>query len=193
MDSAEKKRKLLIGGALVVTLIAVLMVEEEETLIETIEPVQSVQSTKSSTDRANKAQENNADSLDVSKLGQRKFNPLAGELFASTTWASKKPPVDLQEQAEKAAAAQAAKMTARPAAPTAPPLQFKYSGKAIEDRITWVFLSRSGENFIAKIGEKINDQYRLDSINDDAITLTYLPLNIKQTLTINNKLAGNFR
>jgi hypothetical protein len=112
------------------------------------------------------------------------------ENFASTMGAQK-PPVDLQEQAEKAAAAQAAKMTARPGAD--PPLQFKYTGKAIEDRITWVFLSRSGENFIAKVGEKINDQYRLDSINDDAITLTYLPLNIKQTLTINNKLAGNFR
>jgi hypothetical protein len=27
----------------------------------------------------------------------------------------------------------------------------------------------------------------------DAIAVTYLPLNIKQTLTINNKFAGTFR
>ena len=83
--------------------------------------------------------------------------------------------------------------SAPPPAPTAPPLPFKYAGKAIADNETWVFLSQSGENFIAKTGGKIDDKYRLDSINDDAITMTYLPLNIKQTLTINNKIAGNFR
>ena len=186
MDKAEKKRKLIVGGALIATLIAAMLVEEEETLIDTVDTIQPV---KPSGDRV-KNQENNAEQLDVSKLGQRKFNALAGELFVSTTWAPKQPQVNLQEQA--AIAAQVAKSTPPPA-PTAPPLQFKYAGKAIADNETWVFLSESGENLITKIGGKINDKYRLDSINDDAITMTYLPLNAKQTLTINNKIAGNFR
>ena len=186
MDKAEKKRKLIVGGALIATLIAAVLVEEDETLIDTVDTIQPV---KPSGDRV-KNQENNAEQLDVSKLGQRKFNALAGELFVSTTWAPKQPQVNLQEQA--AIAAQVAKSTPPPA-PTAPPLQFKYTGKAIADNETWVFLSESGENLIAKIGGKINDKYRLDSINDDAITMTYLPLNAKQTLTINNKIAGNFR
>jgi len=186
MDKAEKKRKLIVGGALIATLIAAVLVEEDETLIDTVDTIQPV---KPSGDRV-KNQENNAEQLDVSKLGQRKFNALAGELFVSTTWAPKQPQVNLQEQA--AIAAQVAKSTPPPA-PTAPPLQFKYAGKAIADNETWVFLSESGENLIAKIGGKINDKYRLDSINDDAITMTYLPLNAKQTLTINNKIAGNFR
>ncbi len=186
MDQAEKKRKLIVGGALIATLIAAVLVEEEETLIDTVDTIQPV---KPSGDRV-KNQENNAEQLDVSKLGQRKFNALAGELFVSTTWAPKQPQVNLQEQA--AIAAQVAKSTPPPA-PIAPPLQFKYTGKAIADNETWVFLSESGENLIAKIGGKINDKYRLDSINDDAITMTYLPLNAKQTLTINNKIAGNFR
>lgn len=186
MDKAEKKRKLIVGGALIATLIAAVLVEEEETLIDTVDTIQPV---KPSGDRV-KNQENNAEQLDVSKLGQRKFNALAGELFVSTTWAPKQPQVNLQEQA--AIAAQVAKSTPPPA-PTAPPLQFKYTGKAIADNETWVFLSESGENLIAKIGGKINDKYRLDSINDDAVTMTYLPLNAKQTLTINNKIAGNFR
>ena len=188
MDSAEKKRKFLLGGALIVTLIAVVLVDEkdEESMTNTVEPIQPM---KSSGDKA-KAQENNSESLDVSKLGQRKFNPLAGELFGSTTWTPNQPQISLQEQAAKAA--QIAK-SAPPPAPTAPPLQFKYAGKAIADNETWVFLSQSGENHIAKVGAKINDKYRLDSINDDAITMTYLPLNIKQTLTINNKIAGNFQ
>ncbi|AEJ02989.1 putative prolin-rich transmembrane protein [Nitrosomonas sp. Is79A3] len=186
MDKAEKKRKLIVGGALIATLIAAVLVEEDETLIDTVDTIQPV---KPSGDRV-KNQENNAEQLDVSKLGQRKFNALAGELFVSTTWAPKQPQVNLQEQA--VIAAQVAKSTPPPA-PTAPPLQFKYAGKAIADNETWVFLSQSGENLIAKIGGRINDKYRLDSINDDAITMTYLPLNAKQTLTINNKIAGNFR
>lgn len=186
MDQAEKKRKLLVGGALVATLIAAILVEEEETIIETMEPIQPI---KSATDRA-KVQENNAETLDVSKLGQRKFNPLAGELFVSTTWAPKQPQISLQEQAAKVA--QAAK-SSPPPAPTAPPLPFKYTGKAITDNETWVFLSQAGENLIAKLGGKINDKYRLDTINDTTITMTYLPLNIKQTLTINHKIAGTFR
>jgi len=186
MDPAEKRRKLLLGGALVVTLIAVVLVEEE-TMIETVE---TIQPTKPSVDGA-KIQENNSEYLDISKLGQRKFNPLAGELFVSTTWAPKQPQVNPQQQATMAA--QAARSSAPPPAPTPPPLQFKYNGKAVADNETWVFLSQSGENHITKIGGKINNQYRLDSINDDAITMTYLPLNVKQTLTINNKIAGNFR
>lgn len=186
MDQAEKKRKLIVGGALVATLIAAVLVEEEETVIDTVDTIQPV---KPSGDRV-KNQENNVEQLDVSKLGQRKFSSLAGELFVPTTWAPKQPQANLQEQA--AIAAQVAKSTPPPA-PTAPPLTFKYNGRAIADNETWVFLSQAGENLIAKLGGKINDKYRLDSINDDAITMTYLPLNIKQTLTINNKLAGNFR
>ena len=188
MDSAEKKRKLLLGSALIATLIAVILVgeEDEENLINTVEPVQSTKST----DKA-KTQEHNSEYLDISKLGQRKFNPTAGELFASTNWMPKQRQASLEEQAIKAA--EIAKASTPPSAPTAPPLQFKYAGKAIANNATWVFLSQSGENLIAKIGGKINDKYRLDSITDDKITLTYLPLNIKQTLTITNKLAGNFQ
>lgn len=188
MDSTEKKRKFLLGSALIATLIAVVLVDEkdEENMTNTVEPIQTM---KSSGDKA-KAQESNSESLDVSKLGRRKFNPLAGELFASTTWTPKQPQISLQEQAAKAA--EIAK-SAPPPAPTAPPLQFKYAGKAIADNETWVFLSQSGENHVTKIGAKINDKYRLDNINDEVVTMTYLPLNIKQKLTINNKVAGTFQ
>ena len=192
MDSSEKKRKLLLGGALIATLIAVILVDEEPeedgANTATVEPMQSA---KSGNDRA-KAQEKNTEYLDISKLGQRTFDPSAGKLFASTNWTPRRPTLSLEEQAAKAEE-QRAKAAAPPPAPTAPPLQFRYAGKAISDNQTWVFLSRSGENHIAKIGGKVTDQYRLDAINDTAITLTYLPLNIKQTLTLTNKLAGNIQ
>ncbi len=191
MDSAEKKRKLLLGGALVVTLLAVALVDDEgeDSVINTVEPVQT---SKSAPERS-KAQEGNAEYLDVSKLGQRKFNSTAGELFVSTNWAPKKPKVTAEEQAAAKEAELARVAAIPPPTPTAPPLQFKYTGKAISGSDTWVFLSQPGENFIARIGGKINEQYRLDTITDNEIKVTYLPLNIKQTLTINNKLAGNMR
>lgn len=188
MDAAEKKRKIIIGSALIATLIAASLVEDEEMVIdvpETLQPVKAVQ------ERGRKHAPDLAQQLDVSKLGQRKFSPLAGEIFLSTNWAPKQPLIDPEEQEFKMV--QPVRALAPPPAPTAPPLQFKYAGKAIEDNQTWVFLVQAGENFITKVGEKINPQYRLDAVNDDTVTVTYLPLNVKQTLTINNKIAGTFR
>lgn len=187
MDQAEKRRKFILGGALIATLIAVALVGEEEEPLNTA--METLQPARSSGDRV-RQQENNAEQLDIDKLGQRKFNPLAGELFASTTWAPRQPQVSLAEQVAQAAQV---KKAAAPPAPVAPPLPFKYAGKAEADNEIWVFLSHSEENHITKVGGKINNQYRLDAINDDAITVTYLPLNVKQTLTINNQIAGNIR
>ncbi|SEF45631.1 hypothetical protein [Nitrosomonas ureae] len=188
MDVAEKKRKMIIGGILVATLVAAALVEvDDEPEFHVPEALQSGRTTQ---DRTKRTDSNAAAQLDVSKLGQRKFSPLAGELFMSTNWVPKRVVIDDPEE-HAAKIAQAAKNMVPPA-PTAPPLQFKYAGKAIADNETWVFLSQSGENLITKIGGKINDAYRLDSINDNAITMTYLPLNIKQTLTINNQIAGTF-
>ncbi len=79
----------------------------------------------------------------------------------------------------------------RPAPPTAPPLQFKYLGKVIDGNQTKIILSQSGKNIVVKLGERIDDQYRFDAIDNEAITLTYLPLNVEQTLIINN--PGNIR
>jgi len=188
MDAAERKRKIIIGSALIATLIAALLVEDEEELAFQMAeaPLQPFRTTQ----EKNRKPETNTVQLDVSKLGQRKFNPQAGELFASTTWMPKQVMRNDPEEHEFKIV-QPVKIA--PPAPTAPPLQFKYAGKTIADNQTWVFLSQSGENFITKLGGKINDQYRLDAINDDTVTVTYLPLNVKQTLTINQKLAGNFR
>lgn len=166
--------------------------------METVGPVASTQSAKpvrSSSARVAVPQARN-DDLAVDQLGQRKFDPLAGDLFASTSWAPKPPPITPEQQAAMLQQQQRLQPKAPPPpAPTPPPLQFKYIGKAIEGNQTWVFLTQANENYIARIGEKIDDQYRLDTISDQSVTLTYLPLNAKQVLPINddNKQAGNFR
>lgn len=195
MDPAEKKRKIIIGAALVATLIAAVLVEDEdETALDTVEPAASTRQARSPSARAPVAEARN-NNLNIDQLGQRKFDALAGDLFASNSWAPKPPPVTPQQQAALLLQQQQrAQPKAPPPAPTPPPLQFKYIGKAIEGNQTWVFLTQADENYIARIGEKIDDQYRLDTISDESVTLTYLPLNAKQILPINdNKQAGNFR
>lgn len=189
MDQAEKKRKLILGAALIATFIAVVLVEEEDE--ESGDPAGIVQPSRpAAADKAGTSQ-SSLTSLDVNKLGQRKFSAEAGDLFASTSWVPKPPEMTAQQQTDLAK--QAARTPSTPRAPTPPPLQFKYIGKAITEKETWVFLSRSGENLVAKLGGLVDDKYRVDTINDEAIIFTYLPLNTKQTFTINNKITGNIR
>ncbi|UJP04488.1 MAG: hypothetical protein LZF61_06275 [Nitrosomonas sp.] len=187
MDAAERKRKMIIGGSLIATLIAAVLVEDDEEAV--VKPTETLQPAKTAQDRARKI-EANPTQLDVNKLGQRKFNALAGEIFLPTNWEPKRSMTDPDAQPVKLAQPIAAPP---PPPPSAPPLQFKYSGKAVEGNQTWVFLSQAGENFVTRIGEKINMQYRLDAVTDEIVTVTYLPLNVKQTLNINNKIAGAFR
>lgn len=183
MEPTEKKRKLLLGGALIVTLIAVVMVEDEDDL--TVDTVESIQPTRSSSGKT-RVDINTIDSLEVDLLGQRAFNAEAGELFKSTSWVPKRPQTTLKQQAEMAKK-QREKANAPPPVPTPPPLPFKYIGKVIEGNKTQVFLADSDEFYVVRLGGHIENQYRVDTMDDETITLTYLPLNAKQTLTINDK------
>jgi hypothetical protein len=47
-----------------------------------------------------------------------------------------------------------------------------------------VFLSRGDRNLIVRQGETIDSMYRVELIAESAITLTYLPLNQRQTIVI---------
>ncbi len=191
MDQAEKKRKLILGAALAATLIAVVLVDEDEDIVDPTQTIQPVQSARPSSGNA-MTQEQRAEYIHVDQLGQRKFSAQAGDLFGSTAWTPKRPQVS-QEQQAIIAQRQAARVAAPPPAPTAPPLQFTYIGKAIEGNRTWVFLSQDGENYVTRVGQKVDDQYRLDTINEEEVLFTYLPLDTRQTLAINNEDAGNFR
>jgi hypothetical protein len=80
-----------------------------------------------------------------------------------------------QKPAQAAAAA--------PEKPVAPPLPFRYFGRLTENGKTEVFVMR-GEDLLALApGQTIGD-YRVDQIADAAISFTYLPLKMKQTLDL---------
>ena len=68
--------------------------------------------------------------------------------------------------------------------PVAPPAPFIYMGK-LEDpnKGTQVFLTANGRLYSVFRGEKIDQQWRLDTEDANNIILTFLPLNLPQALS----------
>lgn len=69
-----------------------------------------------------------------------------------------------------------------PEKPVAPPLPFSYGGRYTEGSKVFVFLNEGTLVHTARQGDTVKESYRVDEIGDQAITLTYLPLGLKQTL-----------
>ncbi|WP_341316726.1 hypothetical protein WN982_35855 [Paraburkholderia sp. IMGN_8] len=74
------------------------------------------------------------------------------------------------------------------APPTAPPVPFTYLGeldaKAAKPQ---VFLSSGDRLLIVSPGEVVDGQYRVESISENDVVLTYLPLNERQVLSTQAK------
>lgn len=77
-----------------------------------------------------------------------------------------------------------------PPRPQAPPLQFVYMGKMIENAQTVVFLTQQNRNYVAREGEVLDGVYRVEKIGDNSMTLKYIPLKIDQTLSFAPELQA---
>ena len=106
--------------------------------------------------------------IDLQRLKRAEAAPPQADPFAPRSFAP--PP-----QAARAVA---------PAAPSAPPLPFTYIGRLTQDGKTEVFVLRGDELISIAAGQKIDAQYRVDSISDARIAFTYLPLKSRQTLEL---------
>lgn len=71
-----------------------------------------------------------------------------------------------------------------PPPPTAPALPFRYLGKLFGDDEYIVFLSLHGKSLSVKMGDVLQQTYRVDEIKPPIMQVTYLPLNIKQSFMI---------
>jgi hypothetical protein len=72
---------------------------------------------------------------------------------------------------------------APPLPPVAPPVPYTFIGRLSEADRTTVFLAAGDRNLVVKPGDVIDNNYRVDAVTDDAVSLTYLPLNVKQILS----------
>ena len=66
----------------------------------------------------------------------------------------------------------------------APPLPYKFAGKAHDGSGWKVFLARGENTYIVHAAMTLEGSYRVESIAPPVMTLTYLPLNQTQTLDI---------
>jgi hypothetical protein len=97
----------------------------------------------------------------------------AHDPFTASSWLPPPPPVE------------APAAPVRPPPPTAPPVPFKYVGqmdaKAARPQ---VFLSNGDQLLIVSQGDVIDNQYRVESVSESDVVLTYLPLHERQVVAI---------
>jgi hypothetical protein len=86
----------------------------------------------------------------------------AQDLFASASWVAAGKPA--------------------PAVRVAPPFSYAVVGSVVDDGALTAVLTKDDRNYLLRVGEVLDQTYRVDKITSRAITVTYLPLGIKQHL-----------
>jgi hypothetical protein len=158
--------------AVVAALILVVVVTEQkgEDQTGTLAEARPAVRTKSNPGRA-------ADTGDLD-LAQMRREAAAGEpenVFASKSWYVPPPPPPPPPP-----------VVVVPVVPTAPPLPFTYLGQYADAGKPTFLLVKGDRILTVKEGEIIEGNYRVDGIAGSKLGLTYLPLNIKQTLEMGN-------
>ena len=118
-----------------------------------------------------------APALDLQRLQRKRGLDPDGDPFGSRSF--KPPPPKIAVPAPGTVAA-----AVPPPPPQAPPLPFIYMGQLSEDASTTVFLVSGDRNLVVKPGDVIDNTYKLESVSESAVVLTYLPLSQRQTLPI---------
>ena len=91
------------------------------------------------------------------------------DLFSTRNWNPPPPPPPPEQPAPP---------------PAAPPLPYAFLGKKLEGDTWEVFLSKAEQTFVARAGQVLENDWRVDKIAPPTLTLTYLPLGLPQTLSI---------
>lgn len=73
---------------------------------------------------------------------------------------------------------------APPGPPQTPPLPFKVAGLYRDGDALAVFLLHNDRNIVVRAGDRIGADYRVDAIDETSLTLSYLPLNAKQSIEV---------
>jgi len=71
----------------------------------------------------------------------------------------------------------------KPLPPTAPPMPFSFMGRYEEEGSRIILLVKGERLYTVSEGEVIDNTYRVERLTGGQLELTYLPLNIKQTIS----------
>jgi hypothetical protein len=133
--------------------------------------------------RAGRAQrEGDAPRLHLEKLQSRELGDATRDPFAV-----RRPRADKPAAARAVTPAEPAVAAPPPPPPSPPALPFTYLGKLVEGEDIAVFLTQGERNLVVRQGDTIDATYRVERIAESAITLTYLPLDQRQTIVIGER------
>jgi hypothetical protein len=127
-----------------------------------------------------------SEELDVEKLHRAKRGEPIVDVFAHKAVAAPLPAV-LREVAPPPPAppppAEPA-VSAPPPPPAPPALPFRFVGKFVENGTTRLLLANGDKEHNVSGGETLEGSYRVDSISEQAVTFTYLPMSAPQVLAL---------
>jgi hypothetical protein len=71
-----------------------------------------------------------------------------------------------------------------PAAPTAPPFPYTVAGSVADANGLMIVFNRQKQDFVLRIGDVLEQTYRVEAIDPQSVTVTYLPLGLTQVVPI---------
>jgi hypothetical protein len=168
MNISKTQRSWLLGTALLLTLAAAASVNDQNDQgIGLVQPKpEKVRVTLQSSEPS--ADMDPSPDMLVDKLKRPQLPEQVKDMFISKSWYVPPPPSLLV-----------------PVRPSAPAIPFHFIGKMIDDSDhPAVFLEKQNRIFVVREGDSIDAIYRVDRIKPPQMTLTYLPLDEKQTVQI---------
>ena len=112
--------------------------------------------------------------LDLAQLRREAPEKEPANAFESKSWYVPPPPVVVPTK------------PVPPPPPSAPPLPFTFLGLYQDSAKHVIFLVRGDRILAVSAGDVIEGTYRVEGIVGTTLAITYLPLNIRQTLTVGN-------
>lgn len=178
MALSPRTRRIALGVALAATLGAAAWVDQqEEAAADALEPPAARVAARPPMQPAQSAP---TEVITLARLKRDLAPQEMRDLFASHTWYVPPPPPKYVAPPPAAPS-----LPAPPPAP--PPLPFVYLGKLLDDGEITVFVAFNGRNIAVKANEVIESTYRVDAIDPRSMVLTYLPLDMKQTLSLGER------
>ncbi len=112
--------------------------------------------------------------VELERFGQAALQPQeetdVGNVFGATSWYVPPPPPPPVKPPP-------------PPPPTAPAMPFTYLGLYDADRGKVIMLVKGDRVYTVAVGDVIENTYRIDRMEHGMVEMTYLPLNIKQSIS----------
>jgi len=158
------QRWLLLGGALLATVIASVWPRAEERAApEVVAPVARAE-------RATAEKRALPARTELPKLNEQlERAPTATakveDLFGATSWNTERRPARVE-----------------PVVPTAPPFPYAITGTLLDRNGLMVVFAKENQDFVVRAGDLLDENYRVEAIDPQSVTVRYLPLKITQVL-----------